>query len=197
MLSDGSRASMGPLTREEVESRASAGGLEGGIYRRLAEIGEADREEILARYPNIQRRVSGYNLDELTGDDGFDSARFVVGSEGTLVTITQAKLKVVPLPRFKGLAVLHFRERQRVDGGDGRGSGAGARGRRARRRDDSEAGPEQPRLLPHDGLRGRRSRARCWLVEFYGDSEAEVESRLDGLEKRMAAGGHGYTPCAG
>jgi FAD/FMN-containing dehydrogenase len=82
-------------------------GLEGDIYRNLFAIGEKNREEILARYPKIQRRVSGYNLDEFVGGNNFNMARFVVGSEGTLLTITEAKLKVVTIPKIKGLGVLH------------------------------------------------------------------------------------------
>ena len=66
------------------------------------------REEVSDRFPRILRRVSGYNLDELFGDGGFDSARFVIGSEGTLVTIIEAKLRLVPIPEYKGLVVLHF-----------------------------------------------------------------------------------------
>ena len=191
VLSDGSRARLGPLTREEVEAKALAGGLEGGIYRRLVQIGEADREEILARYPNIQRRVSGYNLDELTGESGFDSARFVVGSEGTLVTITEAKLKVVPLPRFKGLAVLHFR-----DVNESMEATVAA----------LELEPAAVELVDEMIVRQARSNlaysrlmdfvegepGALLLAEFYGDSEAEVESKLDGIEARMAAGGLGY-----
>ena len=191
VLSDGSRASLGPLTREGVDARTRSNGLEGDIYRRLAEIGEADREEILARYPKIQRRVSGYNLDELVGDDGFDSARFVVGSEGTLVTITRAKLKIVPLPRFKGLAVLHFR-----DVNESMEATVAA----------LELEPAAVELVDEMIVRQARSNlaysrmmdfvegepGALLLTEFYGDSQAEVEARLDGIEKRMAAGGLGY-----
>ncbi len=191
VLSDGSRTRLGPLAREEVEARARAEGLEGGIYRRLAEIGEADREEILARYPNIQRRVSGYNLDELVGDNGFDSARFVIGSEGTLVTITEAKLKVVPLPRCKGLAVLHFR-----DVNESMEATVAA----------LELEPAAVELVDEMIVKQARSNlaysrmmdfvegepGALLLAEFYGDSEAEVESKLDGIERRMAAGGLGY-----
>ena len=191
VLSDGSRTRLGPLTREGVEARMRAEGLEGGIYRRLAEIGEADREEILARYPNIQRRVSGYNLDELVGDDGFDSARFVVGSEGTLVTITEAKLMVVPLPRFKGLAVLHFR-----DVNESMEATVAA----------LELEPAAIELVDEMIVKQAQSNlaysrmmdfvegepGALLLAEFYGDSQAEVESKLDGIERRMAAGGLGY-----
>ena len=191
VLSDGSRTSLGPLTRQEVENRARGEGLEGGIYRRLAEIGEAERDEVLARYPSIQRRVSGYNLDELIGDDGFDSARFVIGSEGTLVTITEAKLKVVPLPRFKGLAVLHF-----SDVNESMEATVAA----------LELEPAAVELVDEMIVRQARSNlaysrmmdfvegdpGALLLTEFYGDSEAEVESKLDGIERRMAAGGLGY-----
>ena len=191
VLSDGSRTRLGPLTREGVEARSRAEGLEGGIYRRLIDIGEADREEILARYPRIQRRVSGYNLDELIGDDGFDSARFVIGSEGTLVTITQAKLKVVPLPRFKGLAVLHFR-----DVNESMEATVAA----------LELEPAAVELVDEMIVKQAQSNlaysrmmdfvegepGALLLAEFYGDSQAEVESKLDGIERRMAAGGLGY-----
>ena len=191
VLSDGSRTSLGPLTREEVEARARAEGLEGGIYRRLAEIGEAERDEVLARYPRIQRRVAGYNLDELIGDDGFDSARFVIGSEGTLVTITEARLKLVPLPRFKGLAVLHFR-----DVNESMEATVAA----------LELEPAAVELVDEMIVRQARTNlaysrmmdfvegdpGALLLTEFYGDSEAEVEAKLDGIERRMAAGGLGY-----
>ena len=191
VLSDGSRTKLGPLTREQIDSRVRSERLEGDIYRRLAKIGEADREEILARYPKIQRRVSGYNLDELIGDDGFDSARFVVGSEGTLVTITQAKLKVVPLPRFKGLAVLHFR-----DVNESMEATVAA----------LELEPAAVELVDEMIVKQAQSNlaysrmmdfvegepGALLLAEFHGDSEAEVESKLDGIEKRMAAGGLGY-----
>ncbi len=191
VLSDGSRTRLGALTHAAVEAKGRAEGLEGGIHRRLAEIGAAERDEILARYPNIQRRVSGYNLDELIGEDGFDSARFVIGSEGTLVTITKAKLKVVPLPRFKGLAVLHFR-----DVNESMEATVAA----------LELEPAAVELVDEmivKQARGNLAYSRMMdfvegepgallLAEFYGDSEAEVESKLDGIERRMAAGGLGY-----
>ncbi len=107
VLSDGSATRFGGMDGAQLEAKMRGDGLEGNIYRDLFRIGEANRDEIIARYPKIQRRVSGYNLDEFVGGMGFDMARFVVGSEGTLVTITEAKLNLVPKPKFTGLGVLH------------------------------------------------------------------------------------------
>ena len=110
VLSNGRTTRFGPLDGAALEARMRSEGLAGDIYRQLFEIGEANRDEIIARYPKIQRRVSGYNLDEFVGGMGFNMARFVVGSEGTLVTITEAKLKLVPRPKVTGLGVLHCNE---------------------------------------------------------------------------------------
>src|SRR5208283_2699755 len=60
------------------------------------------------RYPRIPRRVSGYNLDELLPERGFNLARAVVGSEGTLATILSATVRVVPKPQRLALVVLGF-----------------------------------------------------------------------------------------
>ena len=65
-------------------------------------------KEIISKYPSIQRRVSGYNLDELINVDNFNSAKFVVGSEGTLVAFSKAKVLVHDKPKFTGLALVHF-----------------------------------------------------------------------------------------
>lgn len=108
VLSNGSKAHLGALSGDQLEVKMRADGLEGDIYRTLFALGDANRDEILARYPKIQRRVSGYNLDEFVGGSDFNMARFVVGSEGTLLTITEAKLRLVPKPKFTGLSVLHF-----------------------------------------------------------------------------------------
>ena len=108
VLSNGDRAHFGALDGAQLEAKMRGESLEGDIYRKLFGIGETHRNEILARYPKIQRRVSGYNLDEFVGGSDFNMARFVVGSEGTLVTITEAKLKLVQKPKFRALSVIHF-----------------------------------------------------------------------------------------
>ncbi|MEE9241304.1 MAG: anaerobic glycerol-3-phosphate dehydrogenase subunit C, partial [bacterium] len=86
----------------EEKSRA------GDIYRTLHRIASDNRQEIDDRYPKIMRRVAGYNLDELIKPGPFDLAKFLVGSEGTLVTITEAKVRICPSPKARGSIAIHF-----------------------------------------------------------------------------------------
>ena len=74
----------------------AAGGRRAEIYRAAAR-GCATRTPtaIRTRYPDIPRRVSGYNLDSLLPENGFDVARALVGSEGTCVTVLRAELELV------------------------------------------------------------------------------------------------------
>src|SRR5262249_24052957 len=89
------------MTFEEATAR---GGLEG----RIADIVRANKDEIERRYPKIMRRVSGYNLDEFVRRGKFNLVKLVVGSEGTLATVRQAKVRIEPRPQATALCVVHF-----------------------------------------------------------------------------------------
>src|SRR5207302_1727689 len=75
--------------------------------RRLA---AENADEIERRYPKILRRVGGYNLDALTPSKAFNLAHLIVGSEGTLGVVVEAKLRLVELPRAKAVLVVQFRD---------------------------------------------------------------------------------------
>ncbi|MSQ30922.1 MAG: FAD-binding oxidoreductase [Dehalococcoidia bacterium] len=108
VLADGSRATFEATSGAALDAKLAAPGLEGDIYRTVRAVAHREREEIAARFPNIPRRVSGYNLDDFTGDGAMDLARLIVGSEGTLAVVTAAKLRLVPLPKLRGVAALHY-----------------------------------------------------------------------------------------
>src|SRR3972149_4091028 len=108
ILADGTEAVFGPVWRRDLASKTAGDSLEAKIYREALRLGEEYRPEIEKRYPRIPRRVSGYNLDELLDPDEVNLAKLSVGSEGTLATVVEAKLELVPLPAATGLAVLHF-----------------------------------------------------------------------------------------
>ena len=58
------------------------------------------------------RRVSGYNLDEFIKPQPFNLARIITGSEGTLATIVEAKMRLVPKPKWTAMDVIHFHNDQ-------------------------------------------------------------------------------------
>jgi FAD/FMN-containing dehydrogenase/Fe-S oxidoreductase len=108
VLSDATTATLGPIDDSEVLRRAAADTLEGRIYARLPALVEEHRTAIATGFPQYWRRAGGYRLDRLAGGPPFNLARFVVGSEGTLVIVTEATVRLVPLPRAKAIAVGHF-----------------------------------------------------------------------------------------
>ncbi len=104
----GLRLRVGRTSPDELRSIIAAGGAKGEIYRRLAALRDRYADLIRRNYPKIPRRVSGYNLDELLPENGFNVARALVGSEGTCVTILEATLNLVHSPPKRCVAVIGF-----------------------------------------------------------------------------------------
>jgi FAD/FMN-containing dehydrogenase/Fe-S oxidoreductase len=107
---DGERFWTGPTTEEEYHRIVAAGGRRAEIYAQLRALALAQADQVRDRYPRIPRRVSGYNLDSLLPENGFNVARALVGSESTLVTILHAELSLVPKPPAESLVVLGYRD---------------------------------------------------------------------------------------
>ena len=116
VLADGTTTRLGPLTDLELASICQQKSPEGRIHRSVRDTVATHRQAIIERFPHILRRVSGYNLDEFVPglpvrpagwvDDPwqFNLAKLIVGSEGSLAVVTAADLKVVPLPKGRGLS---------------------------------------------------------------------------------------------
>jgi FAD/FMN-containing dehydrogenase/Fe-S oxidoreductase len=107
---DGLRMRVGPTSDEELEAIVAAGGRRGEIYAAMRDLRDEYAELIRERYPDIPRRVSGYNLDELLPEKGFNVARALVGSEGTLATVIEATVRLVHSPPERSLLVLGYED---------------------------------------------------------------------------------------
>jgi len=99
---------VGRTGEAELKAIIAAGGWRGETYRRLRDLRERYAELIRKRYPDIPRRVSGYNLDQLLPENDFNVARALIGTEGTCVIILQATLRLVENPRARTLLVLGY-----------------------------------------------------------------------------------------
>ncbi len=108
LLYDGTVLEVGPTSDNELAAILQAGGRRGEIYTGLQKIRDRYAPLIRQRFPKIPRRVSGYNLDDLLPENGFNVARALVGSEGTCVTVLEATLRLMPSPPCRVLVGMGF-----------------------------------------------------------------------------------------
>ncbi|MGI5405044.1 FAD-binding and (Fe-S)-binding domain-containing protein [Streptomyces sp. CA-135486] len=173
---DGLRCWVGPTPADEYERIVGAGDRRAELYGGLHRIVADHLADIRHGFPRLPRRVSGYNLDSLLPESGFDLAKALVGSEGTLVTVLRAELDLVPVPGHESMLVLGYE-------------------------DICAAADDVPRLLEHcsptqlEALDGRMAQlmreegayldsletfpeGESWLlVQFSGDSRDDVDEQ--------------------
>jgi FAD/FMN-containing dehydrogenase/Fe-S oxidoreductase len=106
-LADGTRLHFGEVPRDLARVNSPESGL--ALFRDMLDLGEREAAEITEKFPKVQRRVGGYNLDALVPRNTPNNlAHLLVGSEGTLAFTTQVELKLWPVIRNKVLGVCHF-----------------------------------------------------------------------------------------
>ncbi|MGF6261844.1 FAD/FMN-containing dehydrogenase/Fe-S oxidoreductase [Paraburkholderia youngii] len=106
----GARFWVGPTSDSELEEIIQNGGEQGAIYAKLRDLRDRYADYIRREFPQIKRRVSGFNLDQLLPENGFNVARALVGTEGTCALTLQAKVRLVRSPSCRVLLVLGFKD---------------------------------------------------------------------------------------
>src|SRR5579884_1237553 len=210
VLSDGSRASFGPLRPEEWQRRSEARSLEGSIYQQVRAIVQEERDEIERRFPRILRRVSGYNLDVLSaglnanGERGRVSApsdtstrgayatplagvglhQLIVGSEGTLGIVTEAEVGLLPRPKVRGLLVPQFATLAAAM--DAVAACLEMQPSAVELMDHLLLQPTAQNLALRDTMKAIQGQPQAVLmVEFSSDDPAEVADRVERLRRRL------------
>ena len=195
VLADGEVVQLGPVDDDERRRREGLEGVEGQVYREVGRIAAEYADEVEARYSKVMRRVSGYHLDEIVQAERegrpFDLSRLVLGSEGTLCAVVEARLCVVRPPTRRAVIACHFHDmvesmRATVE--------------------ILKTGPAAVELgdrILLDQTKGSIEHAprrrfvqgdpeALLMVEYFGESEEELIQRLEDVEARLRQSGLGY-----
>ena len=108
LLYDGTRMRLGATSDDAFDQIVRAGGRRAQIYRDLKALIERHGDAVRRQYPQIPRRVSGYNLDDLLPEKGFNVARSLVGSESTCALVLDATVRLIDYPAHRALVVLGY-----------------------------------------------------------------------------------------
>lgn len=109
LMADGEILQCRNLTAAQLEIKLEEQSHEGEIYRKVFNLVQSNKDEIISRFPKVMRRVGGYNLDEFLGSD-WNLSKLFTGSECTLGIILAAKIKLEPVPAHQSLCIVHFHD---------------------------------------------------------------------------------------
>ncbi|MEM6357287.1 MAG: FAD-linked oxidase C-terminal domain-containing protein, partial [Pseudomonadota bacterium] len=186
LMADGTRAHFGPATN-------APGGPDEALVNDLLAIAHREAPEIDARFPKVDRRVGGYNLDALVPGAPQNLAHLLVGSEGTLAISERITLKLSPLLGQKLVGICHFptfrdamEAPQHIVGLDPVGIELIDHNMIGLARDNAVFRP-----ILEEFVKGEP--AALLLVEFAEDDMAENRRRLDALHGLMADLGYGWS----
>ena len=165
---------------KQAEARAAA------LTDELKELAHNNLADFRVELGRIQRQVSGYHLDNLLPEKGFNVARALVGSEGTCAIVTGARMKLVPKPASALLVCLGYADV--VDAARDietilEFSPAAVEG-------IDEAIVDTMRFRRGEGAVVGLPEGKAWLyVDLDGDDPAEVESEANRLLARLQENG--------
>lgn len=191
LFADGATAELRPLRGEELEAACEGDSIPAQGYRLMRRLGVELAAEVDARFPKVLRRVMGYNLDEFRDPSVCDLTKLMVGSEGTLGVVLEAKLRLVRLPKAKAVLAIQFSELL-----DGLGATPAIL-----KHGPSAVEVMDSFILNHTKLNPALHKQRqtfvegepgCLLcVEFYGETAEELPPRMAALENDLRTQGLG------
>lgn len=116
VLADGNEYTVKPLNKKQLDAKMAQKDYEGSIYRQVFELLEKNYDEIKAAKPHVSKDSTAYHLwnvwDRETGI--FDLNQAIVGSQGTLGIITDIKFKLIPTEPFSGVLVCFMKDMNKL-----------------------------------------------------------------------------------
>lgn len=110
VLIDGNVLNTHKMPTFEAEHRAEQPNSIGRIYQQVLRSCRDKRSLILEKFPRLNRFLTGYDLEHVFNDDlsEFDLSRVITGSEGSLGFVSEAKLNITPIAKFKCLVNIKY-----------------------------------------------------------------------------------------
>lgn len=109
VLMDGSVLHSKPISNSALAKEKKRTDLAGEIYRTVDELHKANKKDIEQTFPKLNRCLTGYDLAHIrTAKGQFDLNSLLCGSEGTLGFIAEAKLNLLPIPKYTALVNLRY-----------------------------------------------------------------------------------------
>lgn len=111
ILSDGNEYTIHPLNRDELNAKMAQEDFEGEMYRRTFELLDAHYDEIQAAQPKVSKDSTGYHLWSVWNRETgiFDLTQLFIGAQGTLGIVTDIKFRLVPRRNHSGLLILFLK----------------------------------------------------------------------------------------
>jgi FAD/FMN-containing dehydrogenase/Fe-S oxidoreductase len=191
LLADGTIIHTKALTPDELQGKLQLQNSEGHYYRKMMDIALPLQEEVKHRYPKTMRRVGGYAFDDYITSGFGDLNRIIIGSEGTLGIILEAKIKLVDSPDYKGVSVVQFDNARDA-----------IRAVQTMVKYNPSAVEILSKLLIGYSRKNRETATMCGflkgdpesiqIVEFYGDDPKELASRAEAMHADLQSQGFGY-----
>jgi len=182
---DGARFWCGPTDDAEFRRILALGNRQSEIYAALKALADKYADLIRSGFPKIKRRVSGYNLDQLLPENGFNVARALVGSEGTCALTLQASARLVKSPAHRVLLVQGYPDIYAA--GDAMPQVLAAGPIACEGLDEKIIGGLRERRLKLEDIK-LLPEGRAWLmIEFGGDTPEEAIDKASALRGLIVA----------
>lgn len=110
VLANGDRLDTTPLSIEDAKKRAEQNDSYGRILRQVFASCVEKRDDIIAKFPRLNRFLTGYDLEHAydEANERIDVSRLIAGSEGSLAMVAEAKLSITPIANFKALVNIKY-----------------------------------------------------------------------------------------
>lgn len=110
VLANGDVINTAPMPIEDAKARAEKNDTLGIILQQILQTCVQKREQIIAKFPRLNRFLTGYDLEHAYNEQeqSIDVSRLITGAEGSLAFVSEAKLNITKIPKYTALVNVKY-----------------------------------------------------------------------------------------